>query len=269
MGSTRPHPPRSPPDDADHCRGHRPARLTHGTRPRGAEGRRLDCRRAPRVGTAPSALRWMAGGHHRVHRLARGPGAAGGSSHRMNRRAFVCGLTLGTLAAPLAVRAQPAEKVWRIGVLHLIPSSIGFQGFRMGLQELGYVEGQHVHLEYRWPRGQEGPETLAAQLIKSRFDVILAISSGAASAAKRVTDTVPMVCCAVGEDPVKLGMVSSLARPGGNATGTVTLALELDANRLELLKEAVPSLSRAAVLWNPSSGSDQRALPDVEAAARR
>ena len=177
------------------------------------------------------------------------------------------------LAAPLAAEAQEAQKVPRIGILHQIPPSATFQAFRKGLQELGYVEGRHVHLEYRWPEGGvEGRVTgypaLAAQLVQSRFDVILAISSGAARAVKRATDTVPIVLCGVDEDPVKLGMASSLARPGGNVTGTLTMAVELEAKRLELLKEAVPGLSRVAVLWNPSAGH-QGPLSDVEAAARR
>jgi ABC transporter substrate binding protein len=85
------------------------------------------------------------------------------------------------------------------------------------------MEGRDVHLEYRWPKGgPEGLPALAAQLVQSRFDMILAVSSGAARAAKRATSTVPIVFCAVGEDPVQNGMVSSVARPGGNATGTVT-----------------------------------------------
>jgi putative tryptophan/tyrosine transport system substrate-binding protein len=132
------------------------------------------------------------------------------------------------------------------------------------------MEGRDVHLEYRWPKGgPEGLPALAAQLVQSRFDMILAVSSGAARAAKRATSTVPIVFCAVGEDPVQNGMVSSVARPGGNATGTVTLAVELEAKRLELLNEAVLGLARAAVLWNPPSLSHRIAMPDVEAAARR
>jgi putative ABC transport system substrate-binding protein len=106
-------------------------------------------------------------------------------------------------------------------------------------------------------------------MVQGRLDVILTISAAAARAAKRATDTVPIVFCSMGEDPVQLGMVASLARPGGNATGTVTLSRELEAKRLELLKETVPGLSRAAVLWNSSIPLHPRVLPDVEEAARR
>jgi len=179
-------------------------------------------------------------------------------------------LAVTVICEHLAAEAQEAGKVPRIGVLHAIPPSATFEGFRKGLQELGYVEGRDVHLEYRWPKGgPEGLPALANQLVQSRFDMILAVSSGAARAAKRATSTVPIIFCAVGEDPVQNGMVSSFARPGGNATGTVTLAVELEAKRLELLKEAVPGLARAAVLWHPPSLSHRIAMPDVEAAARR
>jgi putative ABC transport system substrate-binding protein len=190
----------------------------------------------------------------------------------MDRRAFLGTLTSGFLAAPLAAEAQQAGKVSRIGVLGTSPpaAAVNFQAFRKGLQELGYMEGQHVHLDYRWPEGErESYPALAAQLVQGRFDVILTISAGAARAAKRATDTVPIVFCSVGDDPVQLGMVASLARPGGNATGTVTLSRELEAKRLELLKEAVPGLSRAAVLWNSSNPLHPRMLQDVEEAARR
>jgi putative tryptophan/tyrosine transport system substrate-binding protein len=132
------------------------------------------------------------------------------------------------------------------------------------------MEGQHVHLDYRWPEGErESYLALAAQLVQGRFDVILTISAGAARAAKRATDSFPIVFCSMGEDPVQLGMVASLARPGGNATGIVILSRELEAKRLELLKEAVPGLSRAAVFWNSSIPLHPRMLQEVEEAARR
>ena len=169
----------------------------------------------------------------------------------MDRRTFVGTLTLGLVAVPLPAEAQQTGKVWRIGVLGTSPpvAAVSFEAFRKGLQELGYVEGQHVHLDYRWPEGErEGYPALTAQLVQSKVDVILTISAGAARAAKRATNTVPVVFCSMGEDPVQLGMVASLARPGGNATGTVILSRELEAKRLELLKEAVPGLSRVAVL---------------------
>jgi putative tryptophan/tyrosine transport system substrate-binding protein len=190
------------------------------------------------------------------------------SSHEWLRIATFVAILL--LAALLVAEGQEAGKAARIGVLHSIPPDTAFQAFRKGLQELGYVEGRNVQLEYRWPKGGlEDIPALAAQVVQSKVDVILVISSGVARAAKRATDTVPIVFCAVGEDPVQRGWISSFARPGGNATGTVTLAVELEAKRLELLKEAVPGLSRAAVLWNPSAPVHQDAMRDVDAAARR
>jgi putative ABC transport system substrate-binding protein len=190
----------------------------------------------------------------------------------MDRRAFISGITGGFLAAPLAAGAQQAAKIPRVGVLGTSPPGANelFQAFRKGLQELGYVEGQHIHLDYRWPEGgREGYPALAAQLVQSRFDVILTMSNAPALAAKRATDTVPIVFCTLGDDPVLLAMVASLGRPGGNATGTVILSRELTAKRLDLLKEAVPGLSRAAVLWNASIASHPKMLQDVEEAARR
>jgi putative tryptophan/tyrosine transport system substrate-binding protein len=191
----------------------------------------------------------------------------------VNGRTFLRALGVVSLAAaPLAGEAQQAQKVPRIGVLGTSPTGVGevFPAFRKGLQELGYVEGQHVHLDYRGPKGgPEGYPILAAQLVQSRSDVILAISGPAALAAKQATDTVPIVFCTMGDDPVRLGIVASLARPGGNATGTVILSRELEGKRLELLKEALPGLSRAAVLWKASVPTHPSMLQNIEEAARR
>ena len=189
----------------------------------------------------------------------------------MNRRTFIV-TAAGLLAAPLVGEAQQKSKASRIGVLGTSPpaAAVSFQAFRNGLQELGYVEGQQILLDYRWPEGErQGYSALAAQLVQGRFDVILTISAGAARAAKQATNTVPIVFCSMGDDPIQLGMVASLARPGGNATGTVILSRELEAKRLELLKEAVPGLSRAAVLWNSRIPVNPRMLQEVEEAARR
>jgi putative ABC transport system substrate-binding protein len=190
----------------------------------------------------------------------------------MDRRTFISSATGGFFALPLVAEAQPTRKVSRIGVLGTSPPATApaFQAFRKGLRELGYIEGQHVHLEYRWPEGERDayPE-LATQLVESRVDLILTISAGAAHAAKQATDTTPIVFCSMGEDPIQLGLVASLARPGGNATGTVILSRELEAKRLELLKEAGARLARAAVLWNSSMSSHPQMLHDIEEAARR
>ena len=189
----------------------------------------------------------------------------------ISRRAFVASVTGGLFAAPPAAEAQEPGKVPRIGVLGTNPpgASNSFPAFRKALQELGYVEGQNVRLEYRWPEsGREGYPALAAQLVQNRVDVILTISSAPALAAKRATDTLPIVFCTLGDDPVRLGLVASLARPGGNATGTVVLSQELEAKRLELLKEAVPGLSRAAAMWKANNPAHPRTLQDLQEAGR-
>ena len=195
---------------------------------------------------------------------------APGRRTMMDRRAFLGIVAL--LAAPRVAEAQQGGKVPRIGILGTGPpgTSFSLQAFQKGLQDLGYVEGQHVHLDYRWPEGgPEGYPPLALQMVRSRVDVILTISAAPALAAKRATDTLPIVFCTLGDDPVRLGLVASLARPGGNATGTVVLSRELEAKRLELLKEAVPGLSRAAVLWRAGNPTNSAMLQDIEEAARR
>jgi putative ABC transport system substrate-binding protein len=175
----------------------------------------------------------------------------------MNRRTFLCGLTLGTLSAPLFGEAQRPANVPRIGIT-LDGSSeqepIGqavLDAFRQGLRERGYVEGQTIVIEYRFAAGRvERFPDLVAELARLRVDVIVAGSTPAALAAKQVTTRIPIVV-AVMADPVRDGLVASLARPGGNITGSTFLAPALVAKRLQLLKEAVPGASRVAVLWHP------------------
>ena len=159
-------------------------------------------------------------------------------------------LTLSLLVAPLAAEAQPAGKMPRIGVLApRTPAGPWVNAFRQGLHALGYVEDQTMALEIRWDEGQlERRLTLAAELVAHNVDVLVAGTGGLAQAAQRATTTTPIVML-VGTDPVELGLVTSLARPGGTVTGLSVTTLEMTQKRLELLKEAVPSLSRVAVLW--------------------
>ena len=160
------------------------------------------------------------------------------------------------LASPLPARAQPAGKVYRIGFLGNSTAALEANlvgPFREGLRDLGYVEGRNVRIEYRWAEGkyERFPE-LVAELVALKVDVMVTAGTPAALAVKRATVTIPLVMVAVG-DPVGTGLVASLARPGGSMTGLTSIAPDLEGKRLELLREAVPKLSRVSVIWNPTN----------------
>ncbi len=162
-------------------------------------------------------------------------------------------LALGILLAPHAAEAQKPAKVPRIAVLSPTGLSHLSQAFRQGLRDLGYVEGQTVAVEERHAGGRlEQLPDLATELVRLKFDLIVTSGAPAAHAAKQATSTIPIVMAQI-NDPVSLGLVASLAKPGGNVTGLANLHSELAAKQLELLKEAVPKLSRLAVLWNPAN----------------
>jgi putative ABC transport system substrate-binding protein len=189
----------------------------------------------------------------------------------VRRREFITLLGGGAAAWPLAARAQqPAMPV--IGFLH--PTSPDafpdrLRGFRQGLKEAGYVEGENVMISYRFAENQiDRLPAMADELVSSRVAVIAAANSPPALAAKAATTTIPIVFIAP-EDPVRLGLVTSLARPGGNLSGINLLSGELAAKRLELLRELVPAATRVAVLVNQANPSTtETTLRDVEAAAR-
>ena len=157
------------------------------------------------------------------------------------------------LVAPVAAEAQQPPRI-RIAVLANEPSP-AIDGLREGLQALGYIEGRHVTFEYAWAgTASDRFPALAADLVRRRVDYIVTWGTPAALAAKGATTTIPIVMAAIG-DATATGVVTSLARPGGNVTGLSSLAVELEAKRLALLKELVPSLSRVAVLWHPQNPS--------------
>jgi len=189
----------------------------------------------------------------------------------MKRREFIA-LVGGAASAPLtlwplASRAQQrSTKFPRIGIIDDSPIC---DHFRHGLRELGYIEGQNIAFEYRSAQGQ--PERLAAVAIDLAglpVDVIAASGTAAARAAQQATTTTPIVMIAIG-DPVRAGLVPSLARPGGNTTGNTILGTEMSAKRLQLLKEMIPRLSRVAFLWNPNNASHVAYLEEWRALAPR
>jgi putative ABC transport system substrate-binding protein len=178
----------------------------------------------------------------------------------------------GAAAAwPLAANAQK-QAMPVIGFLSAISPdgySERLRGFRQGLKDTGYVEGENVAIEYRWAENQfDRLPALAAELVRRQVAVIATMSNVVALAVKATTTTIPIVFIAT-EDPVKLGFVASLARPGGNATGINFYSGELTAKRLELLREVVPAATRVAVLVNPANAlATESTLRDVQSAAR-
>jgi len=184
----------------------------------------------------------------------------------MDRRTFLCGLTLGTLAVPLAGEAQPAGKVWRIGVL-LWPSNLNIDPFRLGLRELGYRERENIVIEEPASKSYEDLPRVAAHLARLKVDVILAIGTPAAGVARDAIVTIPVVFLTFA-DPVRTGLVASLGRPGRNMTGVTMMAAELAGKRLELMKQALPKVTRVAVLWNPANADTEEELEQTRSAAR-
>jgi putative ABC transport system substrate-binding protein len=190
----------------------------------------------------------------------------------INSKKFVCSvLAVMFLALSFPVGAQQRGKVPRIGFL-AAPSpsffSTRMNAFREGLYELGHVEGKNISIEYRYAGGKlDRLPGLAAELVSLKVDVIVTSSAPGAVAAKNATKTIPIVFVTAG-DPVETGLVTSLARPGGNITGLTTHAPELSGKRLELLKEVLPRITRVAVLWNPSNPGFSDMLKEMQAASQ-
>lgn len=192
----------------------------------------------------------------------------------MNRRTFVGGVASGVFVASITAVAQNVGRMPRIGML--LPgappppdqSSPTLETFRSGLRDLGYIEGKNLAIEYRWSEGREERFAgLASDLVRLDVAVIITQGTPAVLAAKAATSTIPIVMVFVG-DPVGIGVVASLARPGANITGFSQLDTDLDGKRIELLKQAVPGVSRVAILWSTNDSGMTLAVSRIEAAAR-
>jgi len=180
-------------------------------------------------------------------------------------------ITLGILLGPLAAQAQQTGNVYRIGFLGNSTAALEANlvgPFREGLRDLGYVEGRNVLIEYRWAEGKyDRFPALIGELLALKVAVIVTAGTPATLAVKKATTSVPLVMSAVG-DPVGAGIVPSLSHPGGNITGLTAISTEMDAKRLELLREVVPSVSYIALLWNAASPLQVLAEKQVQAAAQ-
>ena len=174
----------------------------------------------------------------------------------MSRKTFWFPLCALLLAASVRVQAQQPKKIPRVGYLAAVSAAADaprLDAFRQGLRDLGYVEGQNIFIDYRHEsRGFEPLPGLAAELVRLKIDVLVAVTTNAALAAKKTTGTIPIVFMGV-TDPIAAGLVATLARPGGNSTGITNIAATLTGKRLELLKETIPKVRRVAVLWDPQA----------------
>jgi putative ABC transport system substrate-binding protein len=195
------------------------------------------------------------------------------TSMRRIALAIVLTLSLLALGAPLATEAQAPPKEPRVGYLSIGSASDPrrvaiYEAFRQSLRDRGYIENRNISIESRFAEGNyDRLPGLAAELVRRRVDVIAAYSTPAATAALGATKSIPIVMSGV-VDPVATGLVVGLARPGGNATGLSLMAPEIVGKQMQFLKELIPSVSRIAVLWNPTNPSGAPQLQEAEVAAR-
>jgi putative tryptophan/tyrosine transport system substrate-binding protein len=180
----------------------------------------------------------------------------------MRRRKFITLIGGAAAAWPIAARAQQRERVRRIGIINYTPM---WEPFREALRKLGYIEGQNIVFEYRSAASTPELSTAAAELVSNPVDVIVTYGTPPTVAAKEATTTIPIVMVGTG-DPVQSGLTPSLARPGGNVTGNTILGPEVVAKRVQIFKEAVPTLSRVALLWNPENVSNAHNFDELQAA---
>ena len=188
----------------------------------------------------------------------------------IRRREFIT-LLGGAAAWPFAARAEKHAKIARIGFLGLAPASVfrtRLDALRAGLREVGQIEGKNIEIEFRWADSVDQLPELAAELVRMNVDIIFAPASTFVEPARQATKTIPVVF-ANHADPLGTGHVATLARPGANVTGLSVLMTDLAAKNLEILKEALPQLTRIGVLWNPTTPSHVPALKSVEAGAEK
>jgi putative tryptophan/tyrosine transport system substrate-binding protein len=192
-----------------------------------------------------------------------------GLGEHMKRREFITLLGGSAAAWPLAAVAQQ-PKVWRIGVLAPVPPTpVMLSAFRDSMRGRGYVEGQNLSIDVRWPQGSfEHDPSPVAELINSNVDVIVAWATPTVIAVRRATSTIPIVMVGVG-DPVGSGFIASLARPGGNTTGLTIISVELSAKLMELFAELVPGMKRVGVVHNPNNPGVTMMLRETEDAVRK
>ncbi len=184
----------------------------------------------------------------------------------IDRRNFIGALAGGILASPFTTLAQQPTKLSRIGILGNESKGTAWDSFRQGMRDLGYVDGRNVTLDWRWAEGRTDRfPALALELVQLKVDIIVASGTQAIRAAKDATSTTPIVM-AVSAFPDKIGLVESLARPGGNVTGLSNVSPDLMGKRFELLKEIAPKVSHLAVLWNPASPVEPNGFRAVQAA---
>ena len=187
----------------------------------------------------------------------------------MRRRDFIKAVAGSAVAWPMGAAAQQTSKVWRVGMLETTSETLNapnVTAFRRGLQQLGYVDGQNLIIEYRSGEGriERFPE-LAAEMVRLKVDIIVTRGTPAALAAKNATATIPIVMAAIAE-PVGTGVVGSLARPGGNVTGLSAIVNELAAKRIEIMREIVPKISRMAMIDNMGNASVPAAWDEMKRA---
>jgi putative ABC transport system substrate-binding protein len=191
-----------------------------------------------------------------------------------NRRKLLIAFGAGVFTAPLAAAAQQPERIWRIGVLYLLSRQSAmntgrYVPFVEGMRNLGYIENKNLLIEWRFADGKsERLPALAAELLKSKVDLIVSAGTTATSAARKATSSVPIVM-ANASDPVASGLIKSLAHPGGNVTGLSSITDELGPKHLEMLQSMMPKLSRVAVMTNPDNSSHIATLRTIQNMAPR